>query len=234
MPFHDVEQNTVEWLNLRRGIVTASDMYQVLVSPRSKSDKISASAKTYRNKIVAERATGRFASNFYNDDMERGHTQEEYAVRWYERYTGEKVKCGGFYTAFDEIGRVGYSPDGMVGDDGLIEIKSRRDDLQIGFLIGEDEIPKPHYAQMQCGLWVTGRKWCDYISFNDYLPPFIQRVIWDDEFIETMARSVADFYVDVVIQTDKVLKIMAETSYEEPDIIDEYVKSDFNVKDYMA
>lgn len=234
LKFHDVEQNSLEWLELRRGIITASEMHKVLVKPRDKAARISQGAKTYRNKLIAERATGRFASNYYNNDMERGHEAEPFAVQRYEFVTGQQVKAGGFFTNFEELGTIGYSPDGVVGDDGLIEIKSRRDDLQIGFLLGEDDIPKDHFAQMQCGMWVTGRKWCDYICFNDFLPPFIRRVEADEDFFEEMRFRSELFNQEVQEGANKIMKMILEIDEmpNEPDIIDEYLKPETVSKDF--
>lgn len=204
MQFYEVQQNTHEWMKLRRGILTASAMNNILAGGAGKT------RRTYRNRLVAERCTGRTAPTFYNEDMERGHEQEQAAIDRYEFVTGTKVEKDGFFRAFDEIGGVGFSPDGRVGGDGLVEIKSKRDDLQIAFLLDEARIPKEHYVQIQTGLWVTGREYCDYICFNDFLPPFIRRVKPDPVMFEKLHLAATEFNAEVEICTDKVMKMIEE------------------------
>jgi hypothetical protein len=228
MKIHNCEQNSYEWMQLRQGIITASGMSNVLSKGRGKTAN-SKTRQTYMDKLIGEQLSGRFPSNYTNEDMAMGHEMEPHARHYYERITGRKMEQVGFITNFEDIGTVGFSPDGLVGDDGLIEIKSRRDHVQVRVLL--DDRPSPeHYAQMQCGLWVSERQWCEYVSFNDAIPPFIGRVERDEEFIQNMREQVIAFYAEMTealnILTEKI-KAMPPM----PDVFTDVISGEMPLRD---
>jgi predicted phage-related endonuclease len=231
MQIHNVEQNSPAWMNLRLGIITASSMKDVLSKGRSKT-ATSVTRQTYMDKLMGEQLSGRFPSNYTNEAMMMGHELEKYAREYYERATGNKVTQVGFITNHDDIGTVGFSPDGLIGEDGVLEIKSRMDHVQVRVLLNDAPSPE-HYAQMQCGLWVSERQWCDYVSFNEYIPPFIRRVHRDDEFIANMREQVIEFYAEMTanlkILTDKV-KAMPVL----PDVFTDLIEGNTEIKDYRG
>ena len=153
--------------------------------------------------LVAERLTGYSDPTFVTNDMWRGIEEEPRAVETYEQHTGSTVERMGFMTLDIGAGVLGYSPDGLVGDDGLIEVKAPRAKTHLATILA-DRVPEWHMAQIQAGMLVADREWCDYVSFCGGLPVFIKRVHadgkWHDAitdavlaFEDTAARIVADF-----------------------------------------
>jgi putative phage-type endonuclease len=167
----DIEQGTDDWLALRRGVITASTI-GTLLTPTGKAAKNDTS-RTQLLQLLAERITGESEASFYNDDMARGHLLEPLARELYGKHFEPVIECG-FVTAEFEGVTIGYSPDGLVGDDGLIEVKSPRRKTHLRSLL-TDEVPTEYLPQVQTGLAVTGRLWCDFISYAPGLPLFRKR-----------------------------------------------------------
>jgi putative phage-type endonuclease len=167
----DIEQGTDEWHALRRGIVTASAISKLLTATFKPAANDTNRALLYQ--LLAERILGESDQSFYNDDMARGNVLEPYARDLYATHRAPVVECG-FVTLATSAGTLGYSPDGLVGDDGLIEIKCPRPKTHLRSLL-TGEIPAEYVPQLQTGLAVTGRAWCDYISYAPGLPLFVQR-----------------------------------------------------------
>lgn len=195
--FTDIEQGTPEWLELRRGIVTASYVGHFLTGGGKVSD--SKTAENAMLTIIAERLTGRIEHIPTTRDMERGTWNEPFARDLYAEHFGVQVDQVGFMTE-DRWGfTIGYSPDGLVGDDGLIEIKSRRQQRQVATII-DGRVPAENQAQIQCGLLVSGRSWCDYISFSEGCPLFVTRVHPDERWqtsILDAARRFEDRFLTI-------------------------------------
>lgn len=188
--FPDVEQGTDEWLELRRGILTASTIGQ-LITPSLKPASNQA-ARSLTLTLVAERITGHIDPVFVSDDMLRGQMEEPLARDLYGEFTGVEVAELGFMTE-DKWGPIiGYSPDGLVGDEGLIEIKSRRQKKQLHTIL-DGQVPAENMAQIQCGLLVSGRKWCDYVSFCGGMPLFIKRVYPDNAWQHAVIEAAIAF-----------------------------------------
>lgn len=147
------------------------------------------------NKIAIQRITGLPEEfGFTSDKMLRGHIDEEVARELYsEKYAA--VTEIGFITN-DRFPHFGYSPDGLVGADGLIEVKSRDPHLHLATIIGHasgDGIPKEYMAQIQAGLMLSGRDWCDFLSFSHGLPMFRARVLPDPDYQAAIAQAAQDF-----------------------------------------
>jgi putative phage-type endonuclease len=167
----EIEQGADEWHALRRGVVTASAISKLLTATYKPAANDTSRALLYQ--LLAERITGESDQSFYNDDMARGHLLEPYARDLYAEHFAPVTECG-FVTLTTSRGILGYSPDGLVGDEGLIEIKCPRPKTHLRSLL-TGEVPSEYYPQVQAGLAVTGRRWCDYISYAPGLPLFVKR-----------------------------------------------------------
>src|SRR5690606_31337845 len=110
----------------------------------------------------------------------------------YQLITDHEVEQVGFMRRGD----VGYSPDGIIGDDGLLEIKTKAYPLHLDCLL-KDEVPAEHMAQIQGGLWVSGRQWLDFVSYSPGLPIFIKRVPRDESYIANLSAEVERFNAEV-------------------------------------
>lgn len=163
---HNVEQGSIEWLECRRGLLTASEL-KLIVTPTLKmasNDK----ERAHLYDLLAQRVTGYVEPAFQSYDMERGNFDEEHARGKYADEYEPVEECG--FITNDKWGfTLGYSPDGLVGTDGLIECKSRVQKWQMQTLVeyvAKDEVPPDYMIQVQAGLLISERKWCDFISYS--------------------------------------------------------------------
>lgn len=162
----DVMQGSEEWASLRRGILTASEL-KLVVTPTLKiasNDK----ERAHLYDLLAQRVTGYVEPTYQSYDMERGNFDEEHARAKYAETYAPVEECG--FVTNDRWGfTLGYSPDGLVGTDGLIECKSRIQKWQMQTLVeyvAKGEIPPDYLIQVQAALLISERKWCDFISFS--------------------------------------------------------------------
>lgn len=141
--------------------------------------------------LVAERITGYTEPTYMSDDMLRGWEDEPRAI---EKYTEHNmpVTTTGFMVRDDWGFKIGYSPDGLVLSDGLVEVKSRRQKKQLQTILA-GEVPAENLAQIQCGLLVSGRAWCDYISYSGGMPLWVKRVEPDERWFEAIVSAVQAF-----------------------------------------
>lgn len=174
--YENLEQGSDEWLAARCGIVTASVVGQ-LITPKTVKPAANDTSRGLAATLVAERITG-FTEPFHEtSDMERGSFDEPYAREVYAEHYAPVAELG--FMVRDDWGfKIGYSPDGLVGDDGLIEIKSRKQRIQLQTIL-DDGVPLANMAQIQCGLLVSGRDWCDYVSYCGGMPLYVKRVLPD-------------------------------------------------------
>jgi putative phage-type endonuclease len=191
-----VEQGSPEWFAQRLGRITASNFGALMTLPRSKKDReaglISETARTYLVKKVSEVLTG-MSKEFTTQSMEWGSETEDEARKIYELENMVEVKQIGF-AILESNPIVGGSPDGLVGDDGIIEIKCPDSNTFTGYLLG-DSIVKGYMAQIQGNLWILDRLWCDFIVYDprvirEDLRIHIMRVDRDDEYISKIAQAV--------------------------------------------
>jgi hypothetical protein len=188
----DLIQGTPEWLDARRGIVTASVVGQ-LVTPKTIKPAANDTSRALTTLLVAERITGWTDPVYVSDDMFRGQLDEPIARDLYAGAGGgDAVDELGFMTRDDWGFTIGYSPDGLVGDDGLIEIKSRRAKTQLMTIVAS-AVPLSNMAQIQCGLLVSGRQWCDYVSYCGGMPLYVERVDPDERWFEAIVEAVGTF-----------------------------------------
>ena len=187
----DIEQGSNEWHSLRLGKITASRMADVLSKGRGTTP--SKTAETYMMELLAEKLTGETKPFFENDAMRWGTETEPQARAMYELKSGYDVK----EVAFIEHNEfIGVSPDGLVTDKGMLEIKCPTTITQVKRAL-TDDYSKDYYTQIQCQLWVAERDWCDFVSFDPRLDVdagyLLQRVSRDGEFIKNMETKSYDF-----------------------------------------
>lgn len=198
------DQRTAEWLSARAGKVTASRVADVMA--RTKTGP-SASRANYAAQLVCERLTGDVEPSFISTAMQRGTDLEPIARNCYVFERGVEVVETGFID-HPRIIMSGASPDGLIGLDGLVEIKVPNTAKHIATLTGAS-IDGGYIKQMQWQMACTGRAWCDFVSYSDQLPLemqlHIQRVERDDEMIAEMEREVSAF-LDEVADTVESLK----------------------------
>ena len=186
---HDIEQGTEEWLALRCGIQTASEM-KLIVTPTLKpasNDK----ERAHLFELLGQRITRHTEPRYISDDMLRGQDDEIEARIRYAEHFAPVTECG-FITNDDHGFVIGYSPDGLVDDDGLIECKSRRQKFQVETILA-DRVPEEYMLQIQTGLLVTGREWLDFVSYCAGLPMFVKRVFPDARYQDAIIAAATDF-----------------------------------------
>ena len=191
-----MEQRSPEWFAARLGKVTASRVADILAVTKSGP---SASRKNYMAELIAERLTGKPAQAFTSPAMQWGTDNEPLARSAYEFMTDATVQEVGFVD-HPHIADFGASPDGLVGEDGLVEIKCPNTATHLDTLLGA-EIDARYVTQMQVQMACTGRKWCDFVSFDPRLPGdmqlHIRRVEWDVDTGIKIEQAVTDFLGEV-------------------------------------
>jgi hypothetical protein len=202
--YNDLVQGSEEWLAARRGIVTASVVGQ-LITPKTIKPASNDYSRALTLLLAAERITGWSDPVYVTDDMMRGTLDEPVARALYAEHYAPVTETG--LMVRDDWGYpIGYSPDGLVGDDGLIEIKSRRPKKHLATILA-DKPPLENLAQMHTGMLVADRQWCDYVSFCGGMALWVGRVHrdprWDDAIIaavelaeEAIGNAVRDYQTE--------------------------------------
>lgn len=197
-------QRTEEWLRARSGKITASPILKVY--KRLKNGSYSKERETYKFQIIAERLVGTTIEGRKSAAMMRGVEKEAEARDRYARTTNLPVTEAPF-VPHPHIGDAGASPDGFVGEEGLVEIKAPQSQTAVEILLTE-EVPEEYYAQCQWQMCVTGRKWCDFVVFDDRLPPsmqlFVKRIQRDDDLIRTVEKEVREFIAEVSADIERL------------------------------
>ena len=192
-----IVQGSDEWRQARLGKLTASRVADALA--RTKSGW-GASRKTYRTQLVLERRTGIAAEGYTNRAMQWGTDTEPRARAVYALETLEDVVEVGFVD-HPTIPMSGCSPDGLVGADGLVELKCPESHTHLEYILGIEPIPAKYLAQMQWQMACTGRKWCDYVSFDPRMRDDeqyeVERIMRNDAIIEEMEKQVREFLAEV-------------------------------------
>jgi putative phage-type endonuclease len=202
-----MEQGSDAWKLIRLGKLTASRISDVIAKTKS---GYSASRENYAAQLVAERLTGCVQESFTNDAMRWGTENEPLARSAYECLRGEMVEQVGFVD-HTSIPMSGASPDGLIGEEGLIEIKCPNTATHISYLLGQ-EVPEKYKPQMAWQMICTGRKWCDFVSFDPRLPGdlqlFVVRYIPDTEYLEMIESEVVKFldYVSSTVSSLNALR----------------------------
>jgi len=185
--FYNIQQNTDEWYNLRLGKFTASGFKDLFMS------KSTAGYQKAIYRAVFEQITNEPPESFTNDYMQRGHELEPLAVDWYEMETFETTTNGGFWTFGNDIGA---SPDRLVGDNGILEVKCPAFNTMIAYQL-KQQLPNIYKYQVHGQMLVTGRKWCDFIAFHPKLKPLILRVERDEVIINELIQKLNESIIEV-------------------------------------
>jgi putative phage-type endonuclease len=200
-----MEQRSEEWFQARLGLVTASRVADVLAKIKSGE---SASRRNYKIQLVSERLTGERQETYINQAMQDGIDREQFARDRYVQQFGEVEEVG--FVKHPTL-EAGASPDGMVGNDGIIEIKCPMGSTHTETLMTQD-IPSKYVPQVQFQLLVTGRKWCDFVSYNpmfpEHLQVFVKRIEADPVYQKELESEVKQFLeeVDTIINKLKEIK----------------------------
>ena len=206
---NEIEQRTEEWFAARLGKVTASRVADVMAKTKT---GYSASRDNYMAQLVVERITGEKAESFTNAAMQWGTDQEPFARAAYEAATGQMVEDVAF-VPHPTIDGAGASPDGLVGADGLCEIKCPNTSTMIDTLL-KGAIPSKYVAQMQFQMACTGRVWCDYVSFDPRMPAkaqlFVKRLERDDEYIANMEGEINKFLSELDAKVQQLKQLIGE------------------------
>lgn len=191
--YPDMDQRSDEWYEARRGIVTASAVGAML-SPTLKVAS-NETSRSLARLLVAERITGRVVPTFTSDAMMRGILDEPLARDLYSEKYALVEESGFMVRELSPGARLGYSPDGLVGDDGLIEIKSAEPKIHLDRILGSP-IAHAHMAQMQAGMLVSGRAWCDYVSYCGGMPMHQRRVLANTAWADAITAAIHAFEAD--------------------------------------
>ena len=207
-------QGSDEWLDARRGIITASVIGQ-LITPQTVKPASNDKSRALIAQLAAERITGQSDSVFVNDDMLRGTLHEPIARDRYAEVNGVTVDEVGFMVE-DRYGfRLGASPDGLIGDDGGLEVKCPRPKTHIQTILS-GQVPAYNMAQVQTCLLVTGRDWWDFVSFSAGLPMWTKRVTPDPKWRDAIitAATLAEHAIGAMVhQWERATADLPTTEY---------------------
>lgn len=199
----EIIQGSAEWLQIRLGKVTASRVADVVAKTKS---GYSASRANYAAQLIAERLTGTPAESYTNSAMQWGTETEPEARDAYCFYQGVTVEQVAF-VHHPKIGQAGCSPDGLVDTDGLVEIKCPQTATHLETLLGQ-AVPAKYETQMHFQMACTGRKWCDFVSYDPRMPEnmrlFIKRVHRDDQRIAELETEVASFLLELAVKLSQL------------------------------
>ncbi len=205
----EIIQGSDAWKQLRLGKVTASKVADVVA--RTKTG-YGASRANYMAQLIAERLTNTVAEAYTNAAMQHGTETEPEARSAYEFYQSVAVKEVAF-VPHPQIDQAGCSPDGLVGDDGLVEIKCPNTATHLDTLLGQ-AVPAKYEAQMQFQMASTGRKWCDFVSFDPRMPEnmrlFIKRLPRDDKRIAELESEIASFLLEMAVKLSELNSLYGE------------------------
>lgn len=216
MPFFDVDQRDVDWLKMRIGVTTASRLFDIVSRLKvnavsGKKGDYKASRRNYMIELICERLCGRASEHYMTEYMQRGIEDEDLARAAYERATGEEVSNGGFYL-HDSIEYFGASPDGRVGETGLIELKNRKIENHYAILRG-GQIPEEFIWQMNAQLaCAPEREWVDYGSYcKEMLSPklrlFVRRHYRDKQRVAEIEAEVQKFNAELAYELMELSKV---------------------------
>lgn len=202
-----IEQNSAEWLALRAGKITASRAKDVLAFSKRDGKPLQARVD-YAGDILAELLTGEPRAQVRAAALDWGHDVEAAARAAYEAETGEMVVQIGF-VQHPLLPYVGCSPDGLIGGDGMLQIKCPHNPA-VHAMTWREGMPDDHVPQIQFELWVTGRAWSDFVSYDPRMPAhrrlYIQRISRAEKLIEHIAESAASLWAEVQSMYSEMMK----------------------------
>jgi hypothetical protein len=190
------EQGSLEWKQARLGIPTASEAKRLIKKDMRKKNPVwerSEADSGYLAQCLAEWILQAPLDEGLSQWMDRGTESEPDARNWYEFENGVDVECVGFCT--NDAGTFGASPDGLVGNDGGLEIKTPSAVNHVAYMLNPESLYDKYKVQVQASLFVTGRKWWDLMSWNPSIKPVVYRVMPDPEFAEAFAPILNTFLI---------------------------------------
>lgn len=206
----EIEQRTDDWYAARLGKVTASALHKVLSKTKT---GYGADRGNYMTQLVLERVTNSKADGYSSAAMQWGIDQEPFARAAYEATRGVMVDEVGFIP-HPTIKDAGASPDGLVGDDGMVEIKCPESKTALECWLSENPVEAKYFAQMQWQMRCADRSWCDYVVFDPRMPAkaqlFIKRVERDDAWLEKAEAEVIKFLAEVDAKVAALKQIIGE------------------------
>ena len=206
----DMEQRTDDWFAARLGKVTASSLYKVLAKTKT---GYGADRGNYMTQLVLERVTNSKADSYTNAAMQWGIDQEPFARAAYEAKAGVMVDEVAF-VQHPTIDAAGASPDGLVGNDGMVEIKCPDSKTALECWLSDSPVEGKYFAQMQWQMRCADRAWCDYVVFDPRMPAkaqlFVTRVVRDDKWLADTEVEVVKFLAEVDAKVAALKKIIGE------------------------
>ena len=190
MKIIECEQNTSEWFDAKRGVPSASNFSKIITN----DGKPSKQRTKYMYKLAGEKVSGYSSESYQNFAMLRGIETEAEARQFYEISTGKEVKQVGFCVNEDPL--YGTSPDGLVNDDAVLEIKCPLVETHVGYLL-KNELPSEYFSQIQGQLLVTERSYCDFLSYYPGLRPLLIRVERDEKFLQALEIELKLFCMEL-------------------------------------
>lgn len=200
---YNMEQGSEEWLQARCGVITASVIGQ-LITPSTLKVANNQPSRSLLYELAAERITGRVEEKPTTWQMERGNEEEERARDLYEAHFDPVEQVGFIVRDIDGVA-LGFSPDGLVHDNGLVEFKSRSPKIHVQHVLSS-KVPSENMAQIMTGLYVTDREWCDYTSFSNGMALWRTRVYPDEQWFDAIRAA-------LFVAEQKIRQIVAD--YEE-------------------
>jgi hypothetical protein len=183
----DCAQGSPEWFEARRGLPTASEFKSIMADSRQRKMRTG-----YLHRLAAELITGEVQPSYQSADMRRGKEWEAEARDLYAFVHEVELQLVGFIR--NDV--AGYSPDGLIGDDGLLEVKTRNPPLMVE-VMATGGCPSEYHAQIQGGLWIAGRQWCDLVCYWPTLPLYVHRVERDELYINELETQVYQFAAEL-------------------------------------
>lgn len=185
----NLEQGTDEWFNARKGVATASSFSKIVTPARGDRAK----SKEYMYELIAEKL-GATEENFSNGWTDRGNELEDMARSTFEFTTDLEVQEVGMIKT--DCGQIGCSPDGLIGEDGGLEIKCPKASTHVKYLL-EGVLPNEYKTQVMGSLMVSERDYWYFMSYHPEIEPFILKVERDEEFISKMRGHIEGFIEDM-------------------------------------
>jgi len=193
--YTELAQRSPEWYEARCGVLTASVVGK-FITPKTVKVANNEPSRGVTRQLVAERITGHVVETFQSDAMFRGVMDEPLARDLYSKHYRPATEVG-FMVREIHGHKLGFSPDGLVGDDGLIEVKSAEPKIHLARILDPAEsVPAEHMAQMQTGLLVSGREWCDFISYCGGMPMLVRRVTVEQAWFDAIIGALDAFETD--------------------------------------
>lgn len=188
----DCEQNTPEWAAIRTKLPTASNFHKIITTKGKPSEQ----KEKYMYQLAGESITGVPEPTYQSLSMLRGIEMEDEAREYYSFLTGQEVQRVGFCLQDKNGVKYGCSPDGLIGDDGIVEIKCPSLAVHVEYLLG-NKLPTAYFQQVHGEILCTERKWNDFFSYYPGMKPFLLRVYPDQPFLQALSVELEIFSKDL-------------------------------------